>query len=501
MSKSGIHLKITKPAIGFVLVRAECGIRVKGSVSAGSQASIPSSAMDVAGNRTPAYRLELHIGNRCIDCPLEPNLADEQRLTFNLRFFSKPGFKWMRFILLAEDGAPIATAKRLILVPRNRDIARVEIPRSGDSLPFGVNLVSLFRYELGIAEAGRLTASALRASAVPHALVEAPFQPNCPDENIDFRGAYTQALPYRINLFHFNAPEMTHIRAHWPAVLKNGQYNIGHWAWELPRLPKAWIKGACGLNEIWTCSEFVRASVASGLNLPVHVVRYPIRLHPPDSRGLPSFPEHLTKVLFAFDFNSYTARKNPEAALRAFEIAVAQEPSMHLILKVHNAGRHPEAARRLAERVRSLPSVTLISDTLTRGQMTALQASADVFLSLHRSEGFGLNIAECMALGKPVIVTGWSGNMDFTNEDNAYLVPFELITIQRQAGDYEVGQKWADPDVEAAAGHLLHVVRHPEAARLKGERAQAYIEEHYSIETTTRHIRERLDQIRIEQGF
>lgn len=407
----------------------------------------------------------------------------------------------MRFRLLDGDDGVLASAARLILITKNRDIAAFEIPASGLSLPFGVNLIALFRYELGLAEAARQTAHALGASVIPHAIVEAPFQPNCPSDNREFERFFSRSLPYRINLFHFNAPEMAHVRAHWPTVMKNGQYNIGHWAWELPRLPKQWVKYARGLHEVWTCSEFVRASVAASLDLPVHTVRYPVPLHPPDPRGLPAFPKSLTKVLFAFDFNSYSDRKNPEAALRAFELAAEQEPGMHLILKVQNAHRHYEAAKNLAERVKALPSVTLIIETLTRGQMSALQNAADVFLSLHRSEGFGLNIAECMALGKPVIVTGWSGNMDFTKADNAYLVPYKLIKIQKQAGDYEVGQEWADPDVTAAAQHLLSIIRDPEEARAKGERARAYIREHYSVETTTRGITAHLERIRAEQNF
>lgn len=501
-SKSRIRLKIARPGFGFRIERAERGVLVKGSVIQAPPTQAASYIWPEAHERKDAhYRLELHIGKRVIYCQLEACPTSVGLYTFRFRFSSKPGFKWLCFKLFDPEDRPVHRVRRLIYVPRNRDIGAVEVPSSAESLPFGVNLVGIFRYELGLAEAGRLTAHALHASTVPHALIEAPFNPNCIDDNNELEARYTSGLPYQINLFHFNAPEMIYVRTHWPRVYKNGQYNIGHWAWELPRLPKHWIKEARGLHEVWTCSEFVRSAVAADLHIPAHVVHYPIRLHTPDARGLPAFPKDLTKVLFAFDFNSYTARKNPEAALRAFEIAAAQDPRMHLILKVHNADRHPEAARQLIQRVRSLPSVSLIVDTLSRAQMSALQATADVFLSLHRAEGFGLNIAECMALGKPVIVTAWSGNMDFTNADNAYLVPFKLIEIEQRAGDYEVGQVWADPDVDVAAEHLLSILRNPAEARARGERARACILQQYSLETTASEIKRHLNRIRTEQGF
>src|SRR5206468_306111 len=108
--------------------------------------------------------------------------------------------------------------------------------------------------------------------------------------------------------------------------------------------------------------------------------------------------------------------------------------------------------------------VTLIESILTYAEVLQLYASCDVFVSLHRAEGFGLGLMEAMALGKPVIATGWSGNMTFMNRVNSCLVGFRLIPVDGSVGPYSrafLGRevRWADPETDEAAAWMQVLAR------------------------------------------
>ena len=124
------------------------------------------------------------------------------------------------------------------------------------------------------------------------------------------------------------------------------------------------------------------------------------------------------------------------------------------------------------------PDVLVIDGHLPRAELGSLMAAADCYVSLHRSEGFGLTMAESMALGKPVIATAYSGNLDFMNDENSFLVPFSWATVPPGAGPYPVGARWADPDLDAAAAIMRTVVGSPdvaEAVAARGPRGDAEV--------------------------
>jgi glycosyltransferase involved in cell wall biosynthesis len=159
--------------------------------------------------------------------------------------------------------------------------------------------------------------------------------------------------------------------------------------------------------------------------------------------------------LTMFDFNSSAARKNPLAAIEAFKLAFPQgDERACLLLKSSNGDRSTAQLMRLVEASAGDARIIIRDDLIDRADLQALQRCCDAYLSLHRSEGFGLVMAETMLMGKPVIATAYSGNLEFMNSQNSCLVDYDLVQVE--AGEYPMaeGQYWAAPHVHHAAEHM-----------------------------------------------
>lgn len=450
--------------------------------------------IQMAESDPPVNKIFLKLGQRFIACSLNDREAQSpDQKWFYARFTTKRGLKLIRVFVELADGRQVQLAKRLICVYGR--VNPVEIPRRGSTARPGLNLIGLFRYELGIGEAARLNATAIETLGIPQAKIEAPFLPNASPINCTFEGQYERTLLHRINVFHCNAPEMRAIRQSWPRVFRNGQYNIGYWFWELPRLHKSWLQGFNGLQEVWVSSEFVREAVARDAPIPVYNLSLPVIR--PQFEAVPrsffGLPEEKHLVLSTYDLNSYSSRKNPRGVIEAFKAAFAQNPNLHLVLKVNHAEHHMAEVESL---YRQIPQgVSVIAKTLSREMLSALQMCCDSFISMHRAEGFGLNIAEYMALGKPVVATGYSGNMAFMNAENACLVDYRLLEIEITEGQYERGQLWADPSPQHAAEWLLKLSQDRGFYEQKAKAAEAYIRRYHAPEVVGEKIRARYEAI------
>jgi glycosyltransferase involved in cell wall biosynthesis len=305
-----------------------------------------------------------------------------------------------------------------------------------------IKLVGYVSGSHGIAASARLAIRAFEALGVPVEAVEAgharlTWTPR--------RDPPERAAAW---IFHLNPPELlAELAVMGPRRLVGPRY--GYWAWELPRAPAAWVKDAALVDEVWAPSRYT-AEAFAGAKAPVRVVPHPF--FPEDYQGVAPAPRRAAfQAVALFDFNSSAARKNPQGAIEAFRRAFADDPAAELTVKTQNGRLFPALLAQL--RGAAPANVKVLDETWPYARVKALIAGADALISLHRAEGFGLTPAEAMALGCPVVATGFSGVLDFMDDENSLLVPYRLLPVADPQGIYK-GQAWAEPDLDAAAEAL-----------------------------------------------
>jgi glycosyltransferase involved in cell wall biosynthesis len=242
------------------------------------------------------------------------------------------------------------------------------------------------------------------------------------------------------------------------AVPRRGRKLIAYWVWELPIVPPTWQRAFRLANEIWVPTRFVADALhASGCRTPVRVIPYPVRI--PASRvGTGPGDTTALRVLTVFAYDSGFERKNPLASVAAFRQAFGNRADVELVVKARGRSSTGEPERRFAAAIAGMDNVKVLAGAMARDQYLDLLATSDVVMSLHRSEGFGLVLAEAMLMGKPVICTAWSGNLDFMTGESACLVPATLIPASDESAAYRnLRANWADPSVAEAASWLLRL--------------------------------------------
>lgn len=377
--------------------------------------------------------------------------------------------------------------------------AQVEAPER-PSVPLAV--YGYFNAESGLGQAVRREFRALRSAGVPavaRPLGSDQFE-NRERFEFEFDAGQSDA---RIHLIHVNA-DQTAVSHTWadPEVFAEGRYRIGFWAWELEQFPSEWAAAFDKVDEIWTPSRFVAESVSQATGKPVRAFAHPVPVgEDGEERGAVrlafALPEEAPVFLSIFDFNSFLARKNPKGVLDAFELARRSVPELLLVLKCHGGLRHDEDRKALFERARALGGVHIIDRVLDGTQLNRLYSACDGLISLHRSEGFGLTIAEAMAHAKAVIATNYSGNTDFFDADVGEPVGYTLTAVPAGAYPYGEGSKWADPDIEAAAAALVRLAADPQKREALGLAARARIAEQLSPDRIGREMAARLDEINV----
>jgi glycosyltransferase involved in cell wall biosynthesis len=368
-------------------------------------------------------------------------------------------------------------------------------PRAGD----GLNLIGYARGEFGVAEILRNYAAVLQQAGLPFTVKNFEVGVASRQQDRRLEALLSEELPQDINLFCINADQMPVVHEHLGASAFAGRYNIGCWFWELERFPQRWHGAFALVDEIWVLSQFVRDAVAACTDKPVRVM--PLALQLPQQAPLPrqllQLPDDEFVVLASFDFNSWVTRKNPLAAVAAFQAAFPPaRRDVRLLLKTINGQRLPQALRSVAEAVADDARIELRDGFLDRDGMWALQSACDAYLSLHRSEGYGLGLAECMALGKPVVATGYSGNLQFMDDSTSCLVPYSLVPVGEDAYPDWRGQHWAEPDIAAAAAALRRLADDPAHARRIGSAARLKMQQAFSAQASAAAIAARLQEIR-----
>lgn len=357
----------------------------------------------------------------------------------------------------------------------------------------GVTVVGYLTGELGIGESARQLVSALSAAGVAHAT-----------RPVDLHLASRQRAASVVNdgqvldttLICVNADLTPAVVATIPDLVRRS-YRIGMWYWEVEDFPPSQHGAFAAVDEVWVATDFVRRAIEPHSPVPVRTLTPPLPQRgasPTLTRadlGLPDRPI----FLFSFDYLSTAERKNPVGLVDAFERAFRPGEGPVLVIKSINADKRVADAERLRLRAAARPDILLLEEYLDPAARDALVARCDCYVSLHRSEGLGLTMAEAMAWGKPVIATGYSGNLQFMNEENSFLVPWAPCAIPSDAAPYPPGGVWADPDLDVAAAFMRVVVDSPEIASARGQRAADDIATLHSAAVAGRAIAARLAEL------
>lgn len=358
----------------------------------------------------------------------------------------------------------------------------------------GVNLAGNLSAPQGLGVAARNTTRLLDAKRVDWVGLDIP-PPAATAERVAWSGRVWDArerAPHAVNLLHLNPPEVLELlweRPRWLAL--DGRVTACVPFWEFPRVPPAWREGLACMDAVLAPSRFVERALRAALpELPVFHFPNAVWLDaaPRPDRARFGIPESACVFVTAYDTRSDAARKNPLGALDAFARAFplgapggAGSDDVRMVLRIQNA-RGAAAApgsdeAALRERARRDPRVAVVDGPLAHGDVLALVASCDAYVSLHRAEGLGLPPLEAMSLGRPVVATAWSGNLDYMTDEDSLLVPaVETPVLGTAIRAYEPsrmgeGQTWGEPDLAVAAAHLRALAANPELRARMGARA------------------------------
>jgi glycosyltransferase involved in cell wall biosynthesis len=362
---------------------------------------------------------------------------------------------------------------------------------------FGVNVVGYFRSELGTGEAARQVVAALDSQHVPVMPIHGQTIP------LSRQGhAYTTAAPedaaYPVNLICMNADMLPEFAGQAGEEFFAGRYSIGLWFWEIARFPERWRSSFSLVDEVWAPTAHIAAALEPLATVPVTTVRIPVQFGAlePRSRADLGLPEDKFLFLVSFDYLSVFKRKNPLAAVEAFRRAFAPGEGAGLVVKCINHERDPDSHAQLRAAVSGHPDIEVIDRYMSPQDNSSLTALCDCYVSLHRAEGFGLIPAEAMWLGKPVIATAYSGNLDFMTPSNSLLVDYRLVAIGSGADPYPADAEWAEPDAQQASRFMRGLFDDPERARALGAAAAADIRRTHSPEAAGEIMHRRLEAIR-----
>jgi glycosyltransferase involved in cell wall biosynthesis len=389
-----------------------------------------------------------------------------------------------------------AKLERLV---RTKSRFRADGARRRANVPEGVNLVAYIRADMGLGVAARGMAAAFEAAGVPFNVVNMEHGNYSAQTDHSWSHKEVAYSRYDMTVVCVNPDNGFYLRTQFEPELLGERYVIAHWYWELPEMPDEWMAEFEYTDEVWAASNFIKDAIES--KAPVPVVRVPtvvnLKLGKKLSRVDLELPERKFLFLAMFDTKSVLERKNPLGVLQAFKSAFGTDDErVGLVLKFNNPDYEQPVMQQVKRELGGCQNVVVIDRLLTRDELTSLIDACDCFVSLHRSEGFGLGPAEAMSLGKPAIITNWSGNTDYMTTDNCVAIDYELVQLGRDYGPYKAHQHWAEPDLDQAAYWMKKLVAEPDLAKTIGLRGRETINTHFSPEAVGKIIQARLQEIR-----
>lgn len=343
----------------------------------------------------------------------------------------------------------------------------------------GVNVIGYLRGEFGLAEAARRYTRALLERGCPVAMksVELDLPHGWNDRSLE--GHIGTELPHADTLIFVNPDYLELALAAAPARKSRGRV-FACWFWELETLPAAWMAAIDRVDGVLVASSFIESAFRKATDKPI--LRVPLPIVQTADTGLTradfGLPEENFVFLCMFDFHSSIERKNPFGVIDAFRAAFPPDRTdVTLLIKTSNGDGALLPLARLLAAASVDARIIVRDDRLPGADVQALQRCCDAYVSLHRAEGFGLSMAEAMALGKPVIATAWSGNLDFMDAENSLLIACTLVPVAPGVYPDAANGRWASPDEGAAAAAMRRLADDRSYARSLGARARASVAE------------------------
>lgn len=379
---------------------------------------------------------------------------------------------WLR-ALAARLGHQARSAGRL---ERNENLDSKENRQQG---PFGINLIGHAQEALGLGQCLRFMASALQDAGIPSAIVDFSRSMAVPGLASASLPRGKHANPYAINLFIVSPDVLPFVYRAFGHQFFLRRSNILCAFWELEKWPEKWIEWLSLFDEVWAPSEFVESALRPHLTAGIRTIHPCVVLPPTSPKDRDELGIPCDKFLFLCiaDSLSYADRKNPMAVVIAFKKAFSQHrDDVGLICKIANIDRSLPYWRAFERECSSDPRIVLIDRPMKYNEVLALYRATDCFVSLHRAEGFGLCCAEAMLCGRPVIATGYSGNLALTKPDTARLVNYRMVNVLEGQYPHHWGQQWAEPDMDDASKAMHEMAGDAEAALVLGEKGRLHAE-------------------------
>jgi glycosyltransferase involved in cell wall biosynthesis len=361
----------------------------------------------------------------------------------------------------------------------------------------GVNVVGHFCYPSGLRTSVNGIVSSLQEAGVKTSLRDVRTDPRADEphhiffngiESYDSTIIHVQPEPFFGNVYQRADMAPRSPRTH----------RIAYWYWELEdSVPLSWGLQARSADEVWAATTFVAEALRSQLTVPVHTLMSGMELPPlvPRARAHFGLQQGVFTFLFVFHLASIMERKNPLGLIAAFKEAFGSREPVHLVLKMSYSAQHAESLETLRRAAAGFPNITIMCRTLSADDTLALMNTCDAYVSLHRSEGLGLTMAEAMMLGKPVIATRYSGNLDFMNDTNSLLVDYELVQLGTDFPPYAATGRWAEPSIKHAAQLMRRIFENQTWAKALGSRAKADAEITFSYKAAGQRFAKRLREI------
>lgn len=371
------------------------------------------------------------------------------------------------------------------------------IPYEKGAYPAGINLIGCIRAEIGLGQSCRLLANELEHTGIPYVIKDFQLDGELRAEDHSWDEKVQESTPYDVNIFHVEPLDLVMAyNSNLDKDIWNKRYNIAFWLWELEEFPKSWEKALVLVDEIWTPSEFASASVRKVTDKPVHTIPYCVEAptNQQYNRAYFGLPEDKFLFLVMYDTNSTIERKNPLGAIHAFQKAFSpDDTSVGLVLKMNNPKEEDlDAIKKSLGEYNNIYYITEIMDKVI---VNSLIQYVDVFVSLHRAEGFGLVMAEAMLNGTPCIATNWSSNTEFMNDDVACMVDYSFTTLKKNAPPYKKGTRWADANIDTAADYMKRLAKDNDFYQHIKENGKRYVEQKLGMEQAVDMIRKRFKRL------